>query len=124
MHHALQLHVTNESGAPVVRFTIAGKSSVLGVVDVETMIAQLARIRASMQPAHPAAPPASEYPMEFDPCWRVDVPAQFDGVVLSLRHLGVGWTAFALPPSSLAKLAATLAKLSGAEEPSVRTMLN
>lgn len=124
MHHPLELHVTHETGTPVVRFTIAGASSVLGVADIEAMIAQLVGIRGAMQPAHPVAPPVGAYPMEVDPCWRLDRANQFDGVILSLRHPGIGWTAFALPSSSLASLREAMSSLSMASVPMRQAMLN
>jgi hypothetical protein len=124
MYHTLQLQVTSETGVPVVRFTIAGESSVLGVTDVDAMIGQLARIRQTMQPAHPFARPATEYPLEVDPSWHVDISVQFDGAILSMRHAGIGWMAYALPTSSLAKLAETLSSMSSAATPIAKPMFN
>ncbi|WP_043286443.1 hypothetical protein [Paraburkholderia oxyphila] len=124
MYHALQLDVTSETGTTVVRFTIAGESSILGAQDIEAMIEQLANIRAAMQPARPLSPPSGTYPMELDPCWRVDRLRDFDGAVLSLRHVGKGWTAFALPASSLASLFEALSSLPHTTPRGERTMLN
>ncbi|OAJ54985.1 hypothetical protein A6V36_09155 [Paraburkholderia ginsengiterrae] len=124
MYHAMQMDITCESGIPVARFTIAGQSSLLGVADIEAMIAELARIRAAMQPVRPLNPPAGEYPMEVDPCWRVDRPPQFNGAVLSLRHIGIGWTAFALPPPSMTSLVEALSSCPVDPLPGEQTLLN
>lgn len=124
MYHAMQLDVTSETGATVVRFTIAGESSILGTADIETMIEQLANIRAAMQPPRPQTPPSGAFPMEVDPCWRVDRLTSFDGAVLSLRHVGKGWTAFALPAASLASLVEALSSMPHITSPSERAMLN
>lgn len=124
MYHPLELHITSETGSPVVRFTIAGVSSALGVTDIEAMIAQLVNVRAAIQPGRPLDPPPDGYAMEVDPCWRVDVAPQFNGAVLSLRHAGVGWTAFALPSTNLSKLVEVLSTLKAGESSTAQTMLN
>jgi hypothetical protein len=100
MFHLMQLEVGNVAGTPVVKFTIDGHSSALGASDIDALISLLSQARANMQPAHPPSPPPA-YPLQVDPRWQVEHSPLFDGVVLSLCHVGIGWVAFALPPPSL-----------------------
>jgi hypothetical protein len=99
------MEVVNETGTPAVRFTINSQSSLLGANNIDTIIDGLTQLRGSMQPPHPLEPIREHnYPLEVDPCWRVDWSPLFDGPVLLLRHVGIGWTAFALPHRSIAQL--------------------
>src|ERR1700737_2804623 len=100
LFHLMQLEVGNVAGTPVVKITIDGRSSALGASDIDALILQLAQTRATMQPAHPPSPPLTPYPLQVNPSWQADHSPLFDGVVLSLCHVGIGWIAFALPPLS------------------------
>jgi hypothetical protein len=48
--------------------------------------------------------------IEIDPCWYLDKNPLFDGVVLLLRHTGLGWAGFAIPQSSLERLQDAIVK--------------
>lgn len=105
MYHLMTMEPVHEAGTVAVRFTIEGRSSVLGAADVSTLIEKLVELRAGMSPAHSLTPvPSHNYPLEVDPSWHVDRTPLFDGPVLMLRHAGMGWTAYALPARSLCQL--------------------
>ncbi|WP_446902721.1 hypothetical protein [Burkholderia sp. YIM B11467] len=124
MYHTMRMEVSTESGYPVIRFTIDGQTSILGVHDIDQMILQLATARAAMQPTHPVEPPEGQYPLQIDPCWRVDRLADYDGAVLSIRHVGMGWIAFALPSVNLTNLVEALASPPEMTAPVNHAMLN
>ncbi|WP_155741226.1 hypothetical protein [Burkholderia pseudomultivorans] len=124
MYHTMHMEVSSESGNPVIKFTIDGRTSVVGVSDIDQMIRQLAHARAAMQPTHPVEPPEGQYPLQIDPCWRVDRLADFDGAVLSIRHLGVGWIAFALPTANLMSLVDALTSTPETTSRASHAMLN
>jgi hypothetical protein len=105
MYHAMTMEMVNESDTVAVRFSIDNRSSLLSVGDIDTLIDQLIRLRADMEPAHPAKPLAAhDYPLQVDPCWQVEWSPMFDGPVLLLRHAGTGWIAYMLPPASVERL--------------------
>jgi hypothetical protein len=105
MYYPMTMEVVNESDTVAVRFSIDNRSSLLSVGDIDTVIERLLRLRADMQPPHPAKPlSAHDYPLQVDPCWQVEVSPMFDGPVLLLRHAGSGWIAYMLPATSVARL--------------------
>ncbi|MBY4869542.1 MULTISPECIES: hypothetical protein [Burkholderia] len=124
MNHTMHMEVSSESGISVIRFTIDGHTCALGVRDIDEMIMQLAAARAAMQPTHPPEPPDGRYPLQVDPCWRVDRLADYNGAVLSMRHIGIGWIAFALPSVNLMNLVEALVCEPEASTPMNRAMLN
>jgi hypothetical protein len=105
MHYPMTMEVVDESDTVAVRFSIDNRSSLLSAGDIDTLIEGLLRLRADMQPPHPAKPLAAhDYPLQIDPCWQVEVSPMFDGPVLLLRHAGSGWIAYMLPAESVARL--------------------
>jgi hypothetical protein len=111
MYHLMTMEPVNEAGTVAVRFTIEGRSSVLGAADVDTLIEKLVELRGGMSPAHSMMPmPTRNYPLEVDPSWHVDRTPLFEGPVLMLRHAGIGWTAYALPARSVCQLVGALGK--------------
>lgn len=68
MYHLMTMEPVHEAGTVAVRFTIEGRSSVLGAADVDTLIEKLVELRAGMSPAHSMTPvPSHNYPLEVDP---------------------------------------------------------
>jgi hypothetical protein len=105
MYYPMTMEVVDESDTVAVRFSIDNRSSLLSAGDIDTVIERLLRLRADMQPPHPAKPLAAhDYPFQIDPCWQVEMSPMFDGPVLLLRHAGSGWIAYMLPPASVARL--------------------
>jgi hypothetical protein len=105
MYYSMSVAPVEEFGRRAVQVTIANCSALLTVDDIDALIDTLGEIRSGMQPARPLEPPASRhYPLQMDPSWCVDRNPLFDGVILILRHAGVGWTAFAFPQPSLSRL--------------------
>ena len=71
---------------------------------------QLAKLRARMHPAVPDHPSRThQYVIEIDPNWYTERNPLFDGVVVFLRHTGLGWAGFAIPTESIHRLHAALA---------------
>ncbi|MGH8781279.1 hypothetical protein [Paraburkholderia sp.] len=128
MYHTMAMELVDESGATAVRFSIDNESSLLRVDDVDALIAKLVQLRSTMKPAHPLEPVrAQNYPLEVDPCWHVDRSPLFAGPVLLLRHGGVGWTAFVLPPPSASHLVKALSSrfdIASSIAPDAGTLMN
>jgi hypothetical protein len=120
MYDLLALDVLEKESDSALRFRIADRASLLPAAEVDSLIQRLVLLRARMQPPQPAQPEASgDYPLEMDPCWRVDYSPLL-GPVLLLRHSGAGWTAYALPAESIDRLVRALAvkpPASSAEKP-------
>jgi hypothetical protein len=113
----MRIEKINEYGKQTVLVTIGASSVALDAEDVDGVIQYLSLLRASMQPAIPDLPPRDQqYVMEMDPCWYTEKHPLYGGAVLFLRHTGLGWTGFALPPHSLARLHACVAQHLDAQE--------
>lgn len=105
MYYPMTMEVVDESDTVAVRLSIDNRSSLLSAEDIDTVIERLLRLRADMQPPHPAKPLAAhDYPLQIDPCWQVEMSPMFDGPVLLLRHAGSGWIAYMLPAASVVRL--------------------
>jgi hypothetical protein len=113
----MRIDKINEYGKQVVLVTIGDASVALDPEDVDGVIQYLSLLRASMQPAIPDVPPRDQqYVMEMDPCWYTERHPLYGGAVLFLRHTGLGWAGFALPPHSLARLHTCVGQLLEAQE--------
>jgi hypothetical protein len=105
MYYPMTMEVVDESDNVAVRVSIDNRSSLLSAEDIDSVIERLLRLRADMQPPHPAKPLAAhDYPLQIDPCWQVEMSPMFDGPVLLMRHAGSGWIAYMLPAASVARL--------------------
>ncbi|MFT3791969.1 MAG: hypothetical protein QM741_13040 [Rudaea sp.] len=68
--------------------------SQLSAAELDELIARAAVRRAALEPAPPAQPPEKAEAI-VNPAWHTSpLP---NGVLLMLRHPGLGWVAFALP---------------------------
>lgn len=105
MYATLRIEKVEEAGRQSVRFKVGDNEAILDVNDVDSLIETLGHIRSALAPLPPVEPSRThQYAIEIDPCWYIDTNPLFDGVVLLLRHTGLGWTGFALPQSSLERL--------------------
>ncbi|MGA7817901.1 hypothetical protein [Caballeronia sp.] len=105
MYQMLSVEKIEERGHQAVRFNVGSSAAMLDVKDVDALIETLGRMRSALSPSPPTEPSLThEYPIEIDPCWYIDTNPLFDGVVLLLRHTGLGWTGFAIPQASLERL--------------------
>ena len=90
-----------------------GKSPVrtvkLTAADIDQLIARLVQFRAMMTPEIERTPPdpVTTRPL-IDPMWALRIPAADRDKLLMLRHPGLGWLMFLLPPREAAKLAHAL----------------
>ncbi|GAB7535504.1 hypothetical protein AB4851_17385 [Burkholderia sp. 22PA0099] len=111
MTRPMSIELINEYGKSAVLVSIDKASVILDPADVDAVIQYLSLLRASMQPPVPEAPLRSEqYVVEMDPCWYTEQHALYGGAVLFLRHTGLGWSGFALPPLSLERLHESLGR--------------
>jgi hypothetical protein len=111
MYQTLQVEPVHDSGRQAVRFNIGSNAAVLDVADIDLLIERLGQIRSGLSPALPQEPSRTHnYVIEIDPCWYLDKNPLFDGVVLLLRHTGLGWAGFAIPQSSLERLQDAIVK--------------
>ena len=74
----------------------------LNAAELDNVIAGLGEFRASLvEPvsAEPKQDSGSRELLVIDPAWRTDRSphAEIDGVVMRLRHIGLGWVSFLLP---------------------------
>ena len=117
MTRPMSIELVNEYGTHAVCVRIEGKSVMLESGEVDAVIEHLGMLRASMHPEVPRKPSRSHpYLIEMDPCWHAELNPLFDGVVLLLRHTGIGWGAFAIPQESLANLIDALSSTAKAVE--------
>jgi hypothetical protein len=111
MYQTLLVEAVHDSGRQAVRFNIGSNAAILDVDDVDLLIERLGQIRSGLSPALPHEPSRThKYVIEIDPCWYLDKNPLFDGVVLLLRHTGLGWAGFAIPQSSLERLQDAIVK--------------
>lgn len=111
MYQTLLVEAVQDSGRQAVRFNIGSNAAILHADDVDLLIERLGQIRSGLLPALPHEPSRTHnYVIEIDPCWYLDKNPLFDGVVLLLRHTGLGWAGFAIPQSSLERLQDAIVK--------------
>lgn len=111
MYQTLQVEAVQDSGRQAIRFDIGSNAAILDVQDIDLLIERLGHIRSGLLPALPQEPSRTHnYVIEIDPCWYLDKNPLFDGVVLLLRHTGLGWAGFAIPQSSLERLQDAIVK--------------
>jgi hypothetical protein len=73
--------------------------------EIDSLIAMLAQHRATMAPEVPRSLPELEDDgMIRDPIWILHAPGSTKDKLLLIRHPGLGWLMFQLPPSEAAKL--------------------
>jgi hypothetical protein len=73
--------------------------------EIDSLIAKLAQHRATMAPEVPRSlPELEDVGMIHDPIWILHAPAETKDKLLLIRHPGLGWLTFKLPPSEAAKL--------------------
>jgi hypothetical protein len=83
--------------------------------EVELLIHQMAAFRANMAEAVPMdIEPRARMVATDDPAWKAKIPsnAPKPGVVLALRHPGLGWLTHLLPKGEAHKLGQSLLALS------------
>jgi hypothetical protein len=98
---------TVDEGGNTVRVELLAEGEPVGQVElnaagVDTLIAMLGSVRASMKEqvaAEPNLPPAISEVVVIDPAWRTAWPPHpnLQGLMLRLRHLHFGWLSFLLP---------------------------
>lgn len=74
---------------------MGGGAVTLSAMDVDTVIAQLSKLRGQMKPEIPTSLPDGEHKGPVDPIWRVN--PTIDHKILFVRHPGLGWLSFLFP---------------------------
>jgi hypothetical protein len=109
MQKPLSVELVNEYGDHAIRVNIDGHSALLDATEVDGLIEELGKLRATIRPAVPDQPLRThQYVIEIDPCWYAERHPMFEGAVMFLRHTGLGWTGFALPTESVHRLKSAL----------------
>ncbi|MFP3588232.1 hypothetical protein SCB29_32020 [Paraburkholderia sp. SIMBA_055] len=109
MSRPMSVEVVNAYGRQSVRIAIDDAAVLLDAEDVDAVIQHLGYLRAAMRPEVLKDPPRGQQcVIEMDPCWHSEKHLLYDGAVLLLRHSGLGWAGFALPPHSLQQLCGAL----------------
>jgi hypothetical protein len=73
--------------------------------EIDSLIAKLAQHRATMAPEVPRSlPELEDVGMIRDPIWILHAPGSTQDKLLLIRHPGLGWLTFQLPPAEAAKL--------------------
>lgn len=81
----------------------------VSATDVADLIASLGQVRAGMRPEVPRDPTLGVVvPTITDPRFWVAPESMVGGVLLSLRHPGLGWLYFQIPQLEVEKLVALL----------------
>lgn len=78
----------------------------LTAADMDDLIARLARARAAMTDiVPPLLEPGARLQATPAPAWHTKHQNDLQGILLALRHPGLGWLSFLLPPDSATGLA-------------------
>lgn len=93
----------------------------LEVPELDSLVRLLADLRAGLDDPVPASlDPGARLVALVDPLWQAKLPSSPDapdGVTLALRHPGLGWLGFLLPPCEAAALGQSLTQLAQAPQP-------
>jgi len=109
--HSIEMKILDSSSAVALLVTLGEYKVVLDTRDVDQLIDQLSLLRGEMLPktsAHLAH--SHQYVIEMDPRWKLVKNPLFDGLVMLLRHSGLGWSCFAIPDHSIARMLDAITK--------------
>jgi len=73
--------------------TVAGTTADLAAKDIDTLIRDLAAVRAKMTPVHPAEPPAdpAKVHQSDNLLWTVKAVPEKTAIQFATQHPGLGW---------------------------------
>ncbi|WP_322011133.1 hypothetical protein [Paraburkholderia sp. J12] len=101
----VELEIVNQYGANALMLKLGTSCVLLDPAEIDELIETLGLARVDLEPAVPAeVPRGHQFPLETEPRWKTIVDPAFAGVVLFLRHSGLGWTGFAIPLASAHRL--------------------
>lgn len=98
----------NDDGT--VDLSIGDQSLSLTALELDEQIARLARIRAQMTEKVPEKPPLVET-VVFNPQYFIRTDNMTKAALLSVRHGGLGWLNFELPPQEVLNMRRTWADI-------------
>jgi hypothetical protein len=86
---------------------------ILDAPGLEDLISNLSKVRSALpEVVTPSLDPGSRLDIQADPAWLVpDAHSGPPGIVLALRHAGLGWLAFHLPKDGAKALSTALASV-------------
>lgn len=94
----------NDDGT--VALSIGSESTSFSAQELDEQIARLARIRAQMAEKVPEKPPVVETVI-FNPQYFIRTDNMTKAALLSVRHGGLGWLNFELPPQEVLNMRRT-----------------
>ena len=94
----------NDDGT--VDLSIGSESISFTAQELDEQIARLARIRAQLPESVPEKPPAIETVL-FNPQYFIRTDSMTKAALLSVRHGGLGWLNFELPPQEVLNMRRT-----------------
>ena len=98
----------NDDGT--VDLSIGSESMSFTAQELDEQIARLARIRAQLPESVPEKPPAIET-VVFNPQYFIRTDSMTKAALLSVRHGGLGWLNFELPPREVLNMRTTWADI-------------
>jgi hypothetical protein len=119
MQPLLKFEILNQYGSHALLVSMEESHIVLEPSEIDALIERLSGYRSEMKPAVPEAPSKShQYVIETNPSWHAQANPVHDGAVVLMRHTGFGWTAFAIPQTSLRRLIETVSTYAGGKHES------
>jgi hypothetical protein len=105
MQRPLHIDLLRDNEQKLLKISIGEQTKLLNAADTEALIEQLALFRATMRAAVPDQMSSTHrYHIEIDPCWYAQPHGTDGGLMLLMRHEGIGWSGFALSAQQLRAL--------------------
>ncbi|UTV56407.1 hypothetical protein [Burkholderia arboris] len=105
MKTLVSIELLENNGQLSINYQNGDPNQPLETETIEKLIAALTSMREAMQPPVPQDPPlGKEVYAQFDPRFWVELNHMASASTLLLRHPGLGWLAFVLPPNSAVQL--------------------
>jgi hypothetical protein len=117
MQRPLHIELLRDNGQTRLKVSIGEQTRLFDAADAEALIEKLALFRAMMRTAVPDQMSRTHrYHIEIDPCWYAEPHGSDGGLVLLMRHEGIGWSGFALSARQLRALGRDLREVLPARE--------
>ncbi|HVE06867.1 MAG TPA: hypothetical protein VNE00_06425 [Paraburkholderia sp.] len=105
MQRPLHIDLLRDHDQTMLKISIGEQTRLLNAAEAEALIEKLALFRATMREAVPDQMSRTHrYHIEIDPCWYAEPHGTDGGLVLLMRHEGIGWSGFALSARQLVAL--------------------
>lgn len=105
MKTLVTVELTENNGQLSLNYQNGDLTQPLQAETIEKLIATLASMREAMHPPVPMDPPiGAQVQVQVDPRFWTELNHMVSASTLMLRHPGLGWLAFVLPPASAEQL--------------------